>query len=138
MTLRTLALVAFAAVASALLPRAQPYTTPSRAFRAGQPLLAEPAAQAQGVDECIVDAENAIELSACADTSTPSSAPTASAGPTDSGVATSEESKRSALMGGAESLQACLSEAESGAEVEECEMDYDKLVSGPGNYDDSA
>ena len=33
----------------------------------------------------------------------------------------------------AESLQECLSEAEGGAEVEECEMDYDELVSGPGN-----
>jgi hypothetical protein len=133
MTLRTLALLAFAAVASALLPMARPYTTPIRAFRAGQPLLAEPAAQAQGVDECIVDAENAQELSACADTSTPSSAPTASAGTADSGVAISEESKRSALMGAAESLQECLSEAEDGAEAQECELDYDELVSGPGN-----
>ena len=135
MTLRTtlLHLLAFAAVASALLPTARPYTTPIRAFRAGQPLLAEPAAQAQGVDECIVEAENALELSACADTSTPSSAPTASAGTAESGVAISEESKRSALMGAAESLQECLSEAEGGAEVEECEMDYDELVSGPGN-----
>ena len=134
MTLRTLAqLLAFAAVASALLATARPYTTPIRAFRAGQPLLAEPAAQAQGVDECIVEAENALELSACADTSTPSSAPTASAGTAESGVAISEESKRSALMGAAESLQECLSEAEGGAEVEECEMDYDELVSGPGN-----
>ena len=102
MTLRTLLhLLAFAAVASALLPTARPYTTLIRAFRAGQPLLAEPAAQAQGVDECIVEAENAVELSACADTSTPSSAPTASAGTAESGVAISEESKRSALMGAA-------------------------------------
>ncbi len=31
-------------------------------------------------------------------------------------------------MGSAESLQQCISEAESGAEAEECVTDYDELV----------
>ena len=127
-------LLAFAAMASALLPTARPYTTPTRASRAGQPLLAEPATQAQGVDECIVDAENAAELSACAD---PSLAPTAGATVADSGVSISAESKRKALMGPAGSLAECLSEAEGGAEVDECKLDYDQLVSGPGEEGDS-
>ena len=130
-------LLAFAAVASALLPTARPYTTPTRASRAGQPLLAEPATQAQGVDECIVDAENAAELSACADPADPSLAPTAGATVTGSGVSVSAESKRKALMGPAGSLQECLSEAEGGAEVDECKLDYDQLVSGPGEEGDS-
>jgi hypothetical protein len=131
MKMRSLSLfLAFAAVASGLLPTARPYTTPIRASRAGQPLLAEPATQAQGLDECIVDAENAAELSACADPA----APTASAAPS-SGVTVSAESKRKALMGPAGSLQECLSEAEGGAEVDECKLDYDKLVSGPEEGD---
>lgn len=132
-------LLAFAAVASALLPTARPYTTPIRASRAGHPLLAEPAAQAQSVDECIVDAENAAELGACADPADPSLAPTAFAGATftESGVSVSTESKRKALMGPAGSLQECLSEAEGGAEVDECKLDYDQLVSGPSEDGDS-
>ena len=32
-------------------------------------------------------------------------------------------------------MQECLSEAEGGAEVEECKLDYDKLVSGPEEGD---
>ena len=138
--MRSLFLVlAFAAVASALLPTARPHTSPIRASRAGQSLLAEPAAQAQSVDECIVDAENAAELGACADPADPSLAPTAFAGATftESGVSVSTESKRKALMGPAGSLQECLSEAEGGAEVDECKLDYDQLVSGPSEDGDS-
>ena len=134
------ALVAFASLASALLPAARPYNSPIRASsRAGQPLLAEPSAQAQSVDECIVDAENAAELGACADPADPSLAPTAFAGATfaDAPTAVSAESKRKALMGPAGSLQECLSEAEGGAEVDECKLDYNQLVSGPGEEGDS-
>ena len=141
MIMRTqpLVLLAFAALASALLPTARPYTytTPTRSSRTGQPLLAEPSAQAQSIDECVVDAENAAELSACADPADPSLAPTAFPGATFKAASTavSAESKRKALMGPAGSLQECLSEAEGGAEVDECNLDYDKLVSGTDDDD---
>jgi hypothetical protein len=43
-----------------------------------------------------------------------------------------EEDRRSALMGMSASLRECISEAEGRAQVEECKLDYDMLVSqGP-------
>ena len=111
--------LALVPLASALLPsfrfpsgclHAAPIRVP---FRAGQPLLAEPSAKKQTVDECIVEAENAAELSACADPADPSLSPRPFAGATfkDAPATVTPESKRSALMGPAESLQECLSEA---------------------------
>ena len=35
-------------------------------------------------------------------------------------------------MGGSESLSECLASAENGLEVEDCALDYDELVTGPG------
>ena len=41
------------------------------------------------------------------------------------------DERRSNLMGAAESLDQCISEAEGVAEAAECELDYDALVGGP-------
>ena len=49
----------------------------------------------------------------------------------------SEQDKRSMLLGADESLQACISTAEGKSEIEECELDYDTLVSsGASIYDE--
>ena len=45
-------------------------------------------------------------------------------------VPLSAEKRRSKLMGASESLQECLSSAESSGEVDECKLDYEELVSG--------
>ena len=88
-------------------------------------LVAGPVAE---VDEaCIVDAESELELQACLDTAPAVAAP---AKPFTPQVPLSAEKRRSKLMGASESLQECLSSAESSGEVDECKLDYEELVSG--------
>ena len=49
----------------------------------------------------------------------------------------SDQDKRSMLLGAEDSLQSCLSSAEGKAQIDECELDYDTLVSsGPSIYDE--
>lgn len=82
------------------------------------------------VDEaCVVDAESELELQACFDNEPAVKVP---AKPFTPGVPVSAEKRRSNLLGASESLQECLSSAESSAEVEECQLDYEELVSGGG------
>lgn len=93
----------------------------------GQLLTAHAAVRMAAVDECVVDAESAAEAGDCAQ---PMAAGSASTAPPK--VAKSEAERRAGLMGSADSLQTCLSEAEDGTEAEDCVLDYDELVSGGG------
>merc|ERR550514_638356 len=81
------------------------------------------------MEECIVNAENAVEIAACSDTETDAVAPTsAAAAPPDDGVLAATE--RDLKMGyNAKTIEECLVEAENGEEVQECNTDYDDLVS---------
>lgn len=126
-----LALLAFAAAASAL--RLAPASTPRvyagrmrPATRSG-PVMAE-------VDECITDAESAAEAEECA---VPIAADGSATRPVPP-MAKSDAEKRAGLMGSADSLQSCLSEAEDGVEAEDCLIDYDELVSVPLDAEESA
>ena len=77
-------------------------------------------------------AENAAELSECADPSSgmaPGYFPGATSKPGD-GASPSSETKREMLMGSATSLDECLVDAENALEVAECQSDYEELVSG--------
>ena len=86
-------------------------------------------AQSQAeIDECVVDAENAEEIAACQE---PMADPAASL--QDKVAAATSAVKPAAdkttLMGASESVEQCISEAESGEEAAECRADYDALVS---------
>ena len=112
-------------------PSHQPFTpgvAPRAALRMprSQVVAIEPVETAQ---ECVAESETGAEAEECllplVDTPEAARKKSLNMKPT-----TAE--KRAALMGNAESLSQCLSEAENGAEIEECEVDYDKLVSGSG------
>ena len=86
----------------------------------------EPVETAQ---ECVAESETGAEAEECllplANAPAPARSKSLKRKPT-------ADEKRKTLMGNADSLSQCLSEAENGAEIEECEVDYDKLVSGSG------
>lgn len=86
----------------------------------------EPVETAQ---ECVAESETGAEAEECllplANAPSPARSKSLMIKPT-------ADEKRKTLMGNADSLSQCLSEAENGAEIEECEVDYDKLVTGQG------
>ena len=86
----------------------------------------EPVETAQ---ECVAESETGAEAEECllplANAPAPARSKSVMIKPT-------ADEKRKTLMGNADSLSQCLSEAENGAEIEECEVDYDKLVTGQG------
>lgn len=86
----------------------------------------EPVETAQ---ECVAESETGAEAEECLLPLANAPAPARSKSLT---IKPTADEKRKTLMGNADSLSQCLSEAENGAEIEECEVDYDKLVTGQG------
>ena len=78
-------------------------------------------------DKCVVGSESAAEASDCA--LPPTAQPIGFANVVRDNEPTDED-KRSMLMGGAESMNDCLSSAENAVEIDECRTDYDELVKG--------
>lgn len=106
------------------------------AFKIGtvlSPVLRVPAISmiepVETVDECVAESETGEEAAECI---LPIKNEPAPARSKSLNMKPSAAEKREHLMGAAESLDQCISEAENGSEVEECELDYDKLVTGGG------
>jgi hypothetical protein len=122
--LLTMALLLVATTVTAFTPL--PLANRQMTRRAGM-IVALQGDTRQQVKECLSEAENSGEVMECYLDDQPP-APVKTVERKKSKLTT--QAKRSALMGGAESLDQCLSEAESGLEAEECQLDYDQLVSG--------
>lgn len=103
-------------VASAFTIGFTPKVTASRLAAAE---MIEPVESTQ---DCMASAETGAEAEECvlplADAPEPARSKSLRMKPT-------LQEKRQNLMGNAESLDQCLSEAENGAEIAECELDYD-------------
>ena len=76
----------------------------------------------ESTEDCMASAETGAEAEECvlplADAPAPARSKSLSMKPTS-------QEQRKNLMGNADSLDQCLSEAENGAEIAECELDYD-------------
>eukprot|EP00966_Prymnesium_polylepis_P256847 5933014-Prymnesium_polylepis.2 len=116
-------------IASLLATAAGLLTTPhTLAIRPNpRPVTAVMAEPVESVEDCIASSESGAEAEECLVPFAESATKPAPA----SAEMKSEEETRSMLMGADDSLEACLSSAEGKAEIDECELDYDKLVEGP-------
>jgi len=83
--------------------------------------------------DCVAAAETGAEAAEClvpiADPPAVENNPMVTDASTAPTTDISTEDKRRMLLGGDDSLQSCLSSAEGQAEVDECELDFERLVS---------
>lgn len=118
----TIALLAAASSASGL--RIAAHRAPVAACRA-----AVVAAAPDEVRECLADAENLAEIEDCQLPGTAHAGSTSTAAPPAAFDA--DENRKEHLMGSAESILECLTDAENPAEQADCRSDFEELIGVP-------
>uniref|UniRef100_A0A7S0LMU5 Uncharacterized protein n=1 Tax=Coccolithus braarudii TaxID=221442 RepID=A0A7S0LMU5_9EUKA len=100
----------------------------SSALHRAHPVLA--VAVPDDVRECIVDAENAGEIAECL-SGEPAVSTTSSPARDASMAPLTDEDRKAALLGSAESLAECLWDAENPSEIAACRDDFEELIGVP-------